>query len=652
MCGIIGFTCGGADSVATAKRMCAEINHRGPDSNGVWFDEKSSVVLGHCRLSILDLSPAGQQPMQSACGRYVIVFNGETYNHLTLRDQLTNSGVQIDWRGHSDTETLLACFSTWGIEQTLRRVVGMFAIALWDKQEKTLTLARDRVGEKPLYWGWCDDTLLFASELKALKAYPGFKPEIDRDSLTLLLRHCYIPAPYSIYRGIGKLMPGHFVSIPLGDDVSLSKQVSSQPYWAMNNTVRQGIANPFSGSPEAAVDALEGRLTSSIMDQMLADVPLGAFLSGGVDSSTVVALMQAQSKQAVKTFTIGFEEGGYNEAEHARKVAKHLGTDHTEVYLRSGEALEVIPKLAEMYCEPFGDSSQIPTFLVSQLARQSVTVALSGDGGDELFGGYNRYMVAQKVLGSVLKLPLFARCLAASGLRAMPPGTWDRLFELARPVLPKKLQISIPGEKARKLAEVLSLMDGKAYYRQLTSHWTAPESVVIGGKEPLTLITNHEAWPDVDCLEHAMMAMDAQTYMADDILTKIDRAAMAVSLETRLPMLDHRVIELAWHMPLEYKIRHGQGKWLLRQVLYRHVPKELIERPKMGFGIPLDSWLRCPLRDWAESLLAAERLEREGYFYVGPIRKMWEEHLSGRHNWQYHLWNVLMFQSWVETHNV
>lgn len=648
MCGISGVFDRRGVHEESIDSMCMALDHRGPDGKSFWICPNHLVALGHTRLAILDLSEAGQQPMVSICGQFVIAFNGEIYNHLSLRKRLIESGVEVPWRGHSDTETLLACFSTWGVQETLERIVGMFAIALWDAKREVLTLARDRAGEKPLYWGWSGGTLLLGSELKALLAYPDFTPEIDRNALTLFLRHCYIPAPHSIYKGIEKLMPGHFVSIPLKGDVAQSKITRPEPYWTINGAVRAGLSKPFSGSPSAAVDALESRLSSSINDQMLSDVPLGAFLSGGVDSSTVVSLMQANSDQPVKTFTIGFQEGGYNEAVHAQEVARHLGTDHHELYVSSQDALAVIPKLPGIYCEPFGDSSQIPTFLVSQMAKQHVTVALSGDGGDELFGGYNRYMAAKKVWGPIQRLPPFVRGMVATGLRSLTPAQWDRLFETLTPVLPKKLKLAIPGEKARKLADVLSLADGHGFYRQLTSHWTDPESIVIDGWEPKTLITNPNAWPETDCLEHAMMAMDAQTYMSDDILAKVDRAAMAVSLESRVPMLDHRVIELAWQMPLEYKIRNGQGKWLLRQVLYRHVPKELIERPKMGFGVPLDSWLRGPLRDWADSLLGENRLREEGYFHPAPIRKMWLEHLSGLHNWQYHLWNILMFQAWLE----
>lgn len=648
MCGLIGFTrSSDADAQGIAQKMCKMITHRGPDSEGIWCDEFSPLVLGHRRLSILDLSAAGHQPMLSACGRYVIAFNGEVYNHLALRTRLLGEDRVTAWRGHSDTETILACFVAWGIEETLQSMVGMFAIALWDQQEKILTLARDRMGEKPLYWGWSDNVLLFSSELKALKPHPAFKPEINRDALTQLLRYSYIPAPYSIYRNIQKLMPGHFLQIPLLGDLTQAKDIKSAAYWSLNNVVEHGLANPFIGSPEEAIDILSSQLSASIADQMLSDVPLGAFLSGGIDSSTVVALMQAQSSRPVRTFTIGFDEGGYDEAVHAKAVAKHIGTDHTELYVRPDDALAVIPRLPGMYCEPFADSSQIPTFLVSQMAKQQVTVALSGDGGDELFGGYNRYLASRKVWGPVQGLPFMLRHATAGLLRALPPATWNKIFETTKPLLPKRLHLSMPGEKARKLADVLSLSDGHAYYHQLCSHWNDPTSVVVGATEPQTLVTNSTAWPKTDSLEHAMMAMDAQTFMTDDVLAKVDRAAMAVSLETRVPMLDHRVIELAWKMPLDYKIRDGQGKWLLRQVLYRHVPKELVERPKMGFGIPLDNWLRGPLRDWAESLLDEQRLLKEGYFYPKPIRDMWNEHLSGKNDWQYHLWNVLMFQAWL-----
>lgn len=651
MCGIAGYWHRDNSNPSIALSMAEAIVTRGPDDFGVWSERESGIALAHRRLSILDLSPAGHQPMVSGCGRYVLVFNGEIYNHLSLRSLFEADHNGFRWRGHSDTETLIECFAAWGVEKTIGMAVGMFSFALWDTKDKLLTFARDRLGEKPLYWGWSDDLLIFASELKAIKVHPSFKAEIDRDSLTLFLRHGYVPAPYSIYRGIHKLMPGHFVELNLNGEISVSQNAKSKAYWSVNEVVKEGLASPFGGSANVAVDALESQLKASVSDQMLSDVPLGAFLSGGIDSSTIVALMQSQTNKPVKTFTIGFDETGYNEAVHAKAVARHIGTDHTELYVQPNDALSVIPKLPQMYCEPFADSSQIPTFLVSQLAKQHVTVALSGDGGDELFGGYNRYLAVQKVWQPLQKMPEFVRYLASFGLNSLSPASWDKLFEQLKPVLPKRLQLAMPGEKARKLGEVLKLNDGAAFYRQLTSHWVEPESLVINGKEPLTQITNNNSWAQTDSLEHFMMALDAKTYMSDDILTKVDRAAMACSLETRVPMLDHRVVELAWKMPLDFKIREGQGKWLLRQVLYRYVPEELIERPKMGFGIPLDSWLRGPLKEWAEALLDEQRLRNEGYLNPAPIRQLWNEHLSGKKNWQYHLWNVLMFQAWLEKNN-
>ncbi len=651
MCGLNGFFSAQANSYDTAvaiNQMNAALHHRGPDDEGSWHDDRLGLVLGHRRLAIQDLSPAGVQPMHSLCGQYVLVFNGEVYNHLELRQQLAEQGIVVDWRGHSDTETILACFVAWGIEKTLGSMIGMFAIALWNRLDQVLTLARDRMGEKPLYWGWQDDSLYFSSELKGLKAHPRFQADIDRDSIALLLRHNCISAPYSIYKGIEKLQAGHWLQLPLLD-LNKAKQSEPQAYWRLNDIVKSGLSNVFTGSPEQAVDALESTLMQSIDSQTLSDVPLGAFLSGGIDSSAVVALMQAQSSRPIQTFTIGFDDVGYNEAKHAKAVAQHLGTEHTELYVRPEDAQSVIPELSSIYCEPFADSSQIPTFLVSQLARQKVTVALSGDGGDELFGGYNRYLMAQRVLSNNRKLPKPMRKLMMQGLLALSPNRWDALFDKLAPVIPSKLQLRTPGVKAHKLAGVLNIDNEHECYHRLTSHWQDPASIVIGAKEPMTLITDTNAWPQTDSFQHAMMAIDAQTYMADDILVKVDRAAMANSLETRVPILDHRVIELAWRMPLDYKIRNGEGKWLLKQVLFRHVPKELIERPKMGFGIPLHDWLRGPLRDWAEALLDESLLQQQGYFYPAPIRKMWKEHLSEVRNHQDSLWSILMFQSWLET---
>lgn len=649
MCGLNGFF--NAQSNTSAQIVIAEMNaaihHRGPDVGDAWLDEEVGLVLGHQRLAVQDLSPAGAQPMHSVCGRYVLVFNGEIYNHLQLREQLAQEGHSSVWRGHSDTETLLACFIAWGIEKTLQAMVGMFAIALWDRQQKVLTLAKDRMGEKPLYWGWQGQNLYFGSELKGFKAHPAFKADINRDAIVLLLRHNCIPAPYSIYQGIEKLRPGHWLQLPLAEPEQ-AKMARPQAYWRFNDIVEAGLANPFTGTPEQAVDALESALMESIAGQMQSDVPLGAFLSGGIDSSTVVALMQAQSSRPVKTFTIGFEDESYNEATHAKAIAQHLGTEHTELYIRPEDALSVIPKLSTMYCEPFADSSQIPTFLVSQLARQHVEVVLGGDAGDELFGGYNRYLMAQQAWSKSRKLPKPMRRLAAASLMALAPKRWDALFNTLGPILPAKLRFRAPGDKAHKLAGVLNIDSEQAFYQRVTSCWENPAELVLDAKEPQTLITDPSCWPQTDSFEHAMMAMDAQTYMADDVLVKVERAAMANSLETRVPMLDHRIAELAWRMPLNYKIRNGEGKWLLKQVLFRHVPRELIERPKMGFAIPLDGWLRGPLQAWAEVLLDESKLQQQGFFNVSAVRRVWQEHISGKRDHATRLWSVLMFQAWLE----
>ncbi|WP_010176216.1 asparagine synthase (glutamine-hydrolyzing) [Pseudomonas sp. PAMC 25886] len=625
MCGFSGYFTNkkfSTDKSSLLEAMGRSIINRGPDGGGYWFDSAAGIGLSHRRLAIVDLTAAGHQPMHSSSGRFVIAFNGEIYNHGELRALLEESGLSPAWNGHSDTETLLECFEHWGVEKTLQATVGMFAIALWDTRQNELVLARDRLGEKPLYWGWQNDVLLFGSELKALKVHPAFCADIDRDALALYLRHNYVPAPYSIYQGIEKLQPGHYVRIAIDQRRS---DVKALPFWSFNRAVEAGLASPLQSDANAVVDTLEAQLSESIGMQMLADVPLGAFLSGGVDSSLVVGLMQKQSPRPVKTFTIGFSEAGFNEAEHALAVSRHLGTEHTEIYVQSKDALDVIPDLPNIYCEPFADSSQIPTFLVSRLARQQVTVTLSGDAGDELFGGYNPYQFAPRIWGKISQVPLPLRRFASATLKALP----------------------IKG-KVEKLVDILDTSSREDFYRQLVSHWKTPSSVVIGAKEPITVLDTSSSWPATQRYEEWMMAMDAQTYMADDILVKVDRAAMASSLETRVPMLDHRVVELAWRIPLDMKIRGGVGKWVLREVLYRHVPRELIERPKKGFSIPIATWLRGPLRDWSESLLDEGRLRREGFFHPAPIRRAWEEHLSGRADHSSKLWGVLMFQAWLE----
>jgi asparagine synthase (glutamine-hydrolysing) len=630
--------------------MGAAIGHRGPDSAGIWMDEKAGIGLSHRRLSILDLSPAGHQPMVSSSGRYVLVFNGEIYNHVDLRSEL-NSGV-AGWRGHSDTETLLEGFEVWGPEITLKKTIGMFALALWDRAGRVLTLARDRLGEKPLYYGWSGKAFVFGSELKAFWAYPGFNREIDRGALALLLRHNYIPAPHSIYRGIKKLLPGTFAQLQV-ETCSRNEWPEPVPYWSLRNIAEEGQSSPFESSEQEAIDALEQLLRDAVHLQMASDVPLGAFLSGGVDSSTIVALMQAQSSRPVRTFTIGFSEHGYNEAEYAREVAKHLGTDHTELYVTPEDALDVIPRLPHLYDEPFSDSSQIPTFLLSQLVREHVTVSLSGDAGDELFGGYNRYLLASTIWKGMGRVPAFARCSLAWCMKTVPPGIWNAIFGSRNKLVPHSLRMSLPGDKFQKLSELLDCQTPEAVYHNLISHWKRPADIVLNGEEPDTVITDSAQWPKLPLLDQHMMYLDSSSYLPDDILVKVDRAAMAVSLETRVPFLDHRVVEFAWRLPISMKIRpQGQSKWILRQVLYRYVPKSLIERPKMGFGVPIDNWLRGPLREWAESLLNEDRLVREGFFDPVPIRRKWAEHLSGRRNFQYYLWDVLMFQQWLEhTHS-
>lgn len=622
------------------QQMSDTLLHRGPDDGGRWVDAETGIALGHRRLAIVDLSSEGHQPMVSMDGRYVIVFNGEIYNFLELRCQLESMGHHF--RSYSDTEVMLASFSQWGLEGAVKRFNGMFAFALWDRQERVLHLGRDRLGEKPLYYGWIGQTFLFGSELKALKAHPDFQPEINRDALTLFLRHNYVPAPYSIYRGIYKLPPGTVLTWT-GTDV----HPTPVPYWSAKEVAELGITEPFMGAESEAVARLETLLQEAVRLRMIADVPLGAFLSGGVDSSTVVALMQAQSSQPVKTFTIGFYEDEYNEAQYAKAVAQHLGTDHTELYVTPEEALAVIPKLPILYDEPFSDSSQVPTFLVSQLARAHVTVSLSGDGGDEVFGGYDRYFWSRSIWHKIGWIPPMLRQAAAHALTRLSPQTWDDVFTSFGALLPAKLKQRTLGDKLHRLAEILAVFDPEAMYTGMVSHWKDPEALVVGGLEPLTALSDRQRWAQLPDFIQRMMYLDTVTYLPDDILAKVDRASMGVSLEGRIPLLDHRVVEFAWRVPLSMKIRNGQRKRLLRQILYKYVPQNLIERPKMGFGVPIDSWLRGPLRDWAEDLLDECRLQQEGFFNPQPIRQKWAEHLSGERNRQYYLWDVLMFQAWL-----
>lgn len=652
MCGIAGFIdfrrqTGSEQMLETVKHMSNALIHRGPDDGGVWCDAGIGVALGHRRLSIIDLSPAGHQPMLSASGRFALVFNGEVYNHREIKRELDGPGNPIvAWRGHSDTEVMLAAFEAWGVEDAIRRFNGMFAFALLDRNERRLHLVRDRLGEKPLYYGWSGTTLLFGSELKALRAYPDFGNEINRDAIALYLRHNCIPAPHSIYRGVFKLLPGTLLMIDCSAEPA--QEALPRPYWRASAVAEAGLADPFRGNEADAISELDSVLRGAVVLQMEADVPLGAFLSGGIDSSTVVALMQTQNTRPVKTFTIGFQEQGYNEAEHARAVARHLGTEHTELFVTPIDALAVIPHLPALYDEPFSDSSQIPTFLVAQMTRKHVTVSLSGDGGDELFAGYTRHYLGRDVWQRAERFPVSVRRLLGESLLAVSPQHWNSICRFLSRPLPSRFQVPVPGHSIHKLAEIISAASPEEMYHRLVSHWMEPASLVKGAAEPLTIVNDSGQWPLLDDFAEKMMYLDTMTYLPDDILVKVDRAAMGVSLETRIPFLDHRVVEFAWRLPLAMKIRNGQGKWILQQVLAQYVPRELFERPKAGFGVPIDAWLRGPLREWAEALLDERRLQSEGFFNPAPIRQKWEQHLSGVRNWHYHLWDILMFQAWFE----
>jgi asparagine synthase (glutamine-hydrolysing) len=638
MCGIAGIMTLRAElsSNMVCDKITHSIQHRGPDKSGLWKSSDGFVTFLHTRLSILDLSSAGDQPMISKSGRYVITFNGEIYNHLELRKKIKNK----DFRGHSDTETLLACIDEWGLYATLKSAVGMFSLALWDVKTRELHLARDRVGEKPLYYGWQGELdnafFIFGSELKSLKAHPLFKPIIDRNSISLLLRHNCIPAPHTIYQKVFKLLPGTILSVSLE-----CREPKFHTYWSAKEVAENGVNSLYNDKDVNILNKLEELLKQSVRRQTLSDVPLGAFLSGGVDSSLIVALMQKYSTRPVKTFTIGFFEDEYNEAKYAKKIARHLKTDHTELYVSPEDVLDIIPQLPTIYDEPFSDSSQIPTFLVSKLAQQHVTVSLSGDGADEIFCGYNRYLLTDKIWGKLSLLPVSVRHGLANAVTKISPRVWSKIFS---PFFYNNI-----GDKIHKAASVLDSSSIDEVYLSLVSHWTDPESIVLKSREHDTILKG--GMPSLSDLSQIqkMMLLDLLTYLPDDILVKVDRAAMSVSLETRCPFLDHNIIDFAWHMPMNFKIRNGDGKWALRQILYKYVPKDLIDRPKMGFGIPIDSWLRGPLRGWAENLLDESRLIEEGYFNPKPIREKWMEHLSGKKNWQYQLWDVLMFQAWLES---
>jgi asparagine synthase (glutamine-hydrolysing) len=622
---------------AIGEGMIETLRHRGPDAGAVWLESEGGVVLGQRRLAIIDLSPGAAQPMHSADRRYAITFNGEIYNYRAIRRELEAAGRVL--RSASDTEVLLEACGLWGVEAALDRSIGMFAFALWDRKMRTLILARDRLGIKPLYYVATPQRVLFASQLKAFRAVPDWRPSIDEDAVAGYLRHAYIAQPRTIYRGVEKLTPGHILTLRQGIEAA------PRCFWDLRDIALSGQRrNDPTPDADEAVERLDTLIRDAVRLRMIADVPLGAFLSGGIDSSTVVALMQAQSTRPVKTFSIGFHESGYDEAASAKQVAGHLGTDHTEFYVEPRHALDVIPRLPDWFDEPFADPSQIPTYLVSELTRKHVTVALSGDGGDELFAGYNRYLWAARLSGATSLMPRKLRAITAAALHALAPDSWNRLSA----VLPAAWRPPLFGDKLHKLATLIENPAPDAIYRRLVSQWESPDEVAAAGSEPHGPLFDASIARDFPGFVPRMQYLDMITYLPDDILTKVDRATMAVGLEGRVPLIDHRVVAYSWTLPLAFKLRGGRGKWLLRRVLDRYVPRPLVDRPKMGFGVPIDSWLRGPLRDWAETLLSPKRLAGDGFVRVEPVRRAWAEHLGGSRNWQYPLWTVLMLQAWRE----
>lgn len=645
MCGLAGVVCrnGRVDWPHVLGSMGETLVHRGPDDSGHWYDVEGGVGLTHRRLSIMDLSAAGHQPMVSNSSRYVIAFNGEIYNYWMLRADLEAKGIAF--RGHSDTEVLLAAFEEWGISKTLVRANGMFGIALWDRSERELILARDRLGEKPLYYGWADKAFLFASELKAICAYPAFRRKLDERSLALYLRFNYVPSPFSIYSGVQKLEPGTWLKIHADRAGEIAGHYT---YWSVEETVSAGVSERFKGSRADAVDTLEELLASAVRLRMKADVPMGAFLSGGVDSSTIVSLMQAYSSDAIRTYSIGFQEGSHDEASYARRVAAHLGTKHTEFYVTPSDALAEVPRMPAMYDEPFGDSSQIPTFLVAKLARNEVTVSLSGDGGDELFGGYNRYVKGCAFWRRFGWVPSPIRELGGRWLAfVLSPGLCSRILNTEKHFAGGNPKGGTLCDKADKLGHLLGASNLTALYAELVYLWRDPNDVMSRRVLlPDIVRTVTENFSGLLGDAERMMAIDMKTYLPGDILTKIDRATMAVGLEGRIPFLDPEVMEFSGRIPERWKIAGSEGKWILREVLYRYVPRSLMERPKMGFSMPIAGWLRGDLREWGEELLDRRKLEEQGVFNPGPLRQAWEDHVSGRRNLQYKLWNVLMFQAW------
>ena len=649
MCGVVGFiTSRHPASSDLVTRMARALQHRGPDDEGYWLDEEAGIALGHRRLSIVDLSPNGHQPMRSRCGRYVIAFNGEVYNFQEIRKQLDAQfgfGL-IPWRGHSDTEVMLEAISAWGFDDALQKFAGMFAIALWDRQQRVLHLVRDRLGEKPLYYGEMGASFVFGSELKALRMFPTSELEIDRDALADVLRFGYIPSPRSIYRGIRKLEPGGLLSVHVTQAGNF-RCGPPRKYWSLNQSAEHRSESDDAIADEAsAVEQLHTLLRDSVKRQMISDVPLGAFLSGGIDSSTIVSLMQAQSSRPVRTFTIGFQEQGFNEAPYAKAVAAHLGTDHTEFYVTPREAAAVIPRLPEVYDEPFADSSQIPTILVSRLTRRHVTVSLSGDGGDELFAGYPRYQLGEALWARIRRLPRWSRWAASMWITGLSAQSWDRILHY---VLRGRLRSVVTGHRLHRVVELLKARGFGEMYAHLVSQWQHAETIVLGATTGTGFWGADLQDPDEHSFLNQMRLFDIKRYLPDDLLVKVDRASMSVGLESRAPMLDHRLVEFAWRLPRNLLVRDGKSKWILRRVLDRYVPTELVDRPKAGFGMPVAQWLRGELRNWAEYLLDERNLRAQGFLDPTPVRRMWKEHLSGTHDRQAYLWNVLMFQGWFES---
>lgn len=637
MCGIAGYIGKVSNPNECLNSMVHAINHRGPDNRGIWLNQSNSVGFAHARLSILDLSSAGHQPMHSSCNNLVMIFNGEIYNHVEIRSELEKIQKR-DWQGHSDTETLLAAIEHWGLDTTLKKSKGMFALAIWDKKKKILSLVSDRMGEKPIYYGWINGQFVFASELKALKKFPNFSNQIDQDALTLFLRFNSIPSPYSIYKDIYKLEQGQVIQFHLD-----SWTINKSNYWSTEEEVIASNLNKLKGSSQRIITKLDEVLTNAVTSQMLSDVPLGAFLSGGIDSSSIVAIMQANSNEKINTFSIGFYDDNYDEAKHAKEIAQYIGTNHHEMYVSEKHALDVIPNLPNIYDEPFADSSQIPTYLLSKFAKEHVTVALSGDAGDELFGGYNRYVFAKNIFSKISKTPVFFKSALSGAIRSISEEKWNRYLN---GILGKKY--ANIGVKLNKVANILNANSISDLQFRLASQIQNPSDWLNYSSDVKTKLDDDiERFQGLDHIEK-MLAYDLITYLPTDILTKVDRAAMSVSLETRLPFLDRDVIRFSSSMPINLKIRNGVTKWALREVLYKYVPKELVNKPKMGFAVPLAAWLRGPLRDWGESMLNEKRLSQEGYFDVEFVRNKWLKHLSCKENHEHQLWNVLMFQAWLE----